>query len=272
MITEKILSMNSTSINYAEGPSNDIPLVLIHGFSGCWNRLLPMMPLLSLRYHIFAPDLRGHGKSSWFPGAYSIRDDVDDVTHLLHECVGAPTVILGHSHGGSVALLTAALVPDAVQAVVVIDPPLGFLIEGNTIAEGVTAFFRNLRDVLTGDYSDEERGIALSEILPAADPLTVRSRLQDLKRFDPERLTWAIDRRVAAGLQLDDFLPLISCPVLLIQCNPSLGGILDNQTTAAVTALLPDCVHHFRPESGHDINMDNLAEFAQMVTYFIESL
>ncbi|MFY9662418.1 MAG: alpha/beta fold hydrolase, partial [Terriglobales bacterium] len=51
-------------LNYAEGPAAGPPLVLLHGLGRRWQVFLPLIPALSMRWHIFAVDLRGHGKSS----------------------------------------------------------------------------------------------------------------------------------------------------------------------------------------------------------------
>lgn len=61
-------------LNYALGPKNGPPLVLLHGGSGCWQNLYPIIPDLATNWHIFAPDLRGHGKSGRVAWRYAVRD------------------------------------------------------------------------------------------------------------------------------------------------------------------------------------------------------
>ena len=55
-------------------------LVLLHGGAAqahWWDHLAPA---LAEQYHVVAPDLRGHGDSSWVsPPAYEIEDYVGDV-------------------------------------------------------------------------------------------------------------------------------------------------------------------------------------------------
>jgi lipase len=63
---------------------------------------------LARRFRVIAPDLRGHGRSSWEP-PWTLAQHVEDVRETL-EAAGAerPTVV-GHSFGGRLTLeLTAA--------------------------------------------------------------------------------------------------------------------------------------------------------------------
>jgi pimeloyl-ACP methyl ester carboxylesterase len=98
------------------------PLILIHGtrdHARSWDRVAAR---LVDRYCIYAPDLRGHGDSAWaIGGQYSIIDYVLDI-HALAETIGrAPYTVIGHSLGGSVALLYAGTFPEHVSRLVSIE-------------------------------------------------------------------------------------------------------------------------------------------------------
>ena len=45
---------------------------------------------MSRTYHVFAPDLRGHGKSGHSGFGYSLEAYVDDVVHLMNQQFGNP--------------------------------------------------------------------------------------------------------------------------------------------------------------------------------------
>ncbi|MCB0188728.1 MAG: hypothetical protein KDE31_30875 [Caldilineaceae bacterium] len=60
--------------------------------------------------------------------------------------------------------------------------------------------------------------------------------------------------------------------MLLVQCNPALGGMLDDATAQRMVALLPDCIHLYRPDAGHDIPATQPAALAKMMTDFLEIL
>ena len=68
MLKEQPFDTGRVTINYAEGPASGPPLVLLHGIISRWQYFLPIIPNLSIRWHIYALDFRGHGKSGRVPG------------------------------------------------------------------------------------------------------------------------------------------------------------------------------------------------------------
>ena len=60
-------------IHYAKGPDNGLPLLLIHGQTGCWRDYGPVLSRLSRRWQVFAVDCYGHGQSSHDSSRYSLH-------------------------------------------------------------------------------------------------------------------------------------------------------------------------------------------------------
>jgi pimeloyl-ACP methyl ester carboxylesterase len=71
MLFEKRYRVDEVALNYAEGPDAGPPMVLTHGLTDRWQYYLPIMPFLTMRWHVYALDFRGHGRSSRTP-PYSI--------------------------------------------------------------------------------------------------------------------------------------------------------------------------------------------------------
>jgi pimeloyl-ACP methyl ester carboxylesterase len=114
-------------INFAEGPPNGPPFVVLHGGAVRWQQGRALLEALTARLHVYAPDFRGHGKSGRVPGAYCLRDHVRDTAELLAGVADGPAVLYGDSMGGEVAVMLAAQEPALVRAVIVGDarsPPL----------------------------------------------------------------------------------------------------------------------------------------------------
>src|SRR5436190_2893984 len=99
-------------------------VVCLHGVSAHGRRFRRLAEeRLARRYHVLAPDLRGHGRSDWEP-PWTIATHVADVL----ETVGAePAVWIGHSFGGRLVLELAARRPELVQRAVLLDPAIQFL-------------------------------------------------------------------------------------------------------------------------------------------------
>ena len=62
MLTEQSFNTGTVTINYAEGGASGQPLLLLHGGSARWQSFLPIIPELGQYWHLYVPDLRGHGK------------------------------------------------------------------------------------------------------------------------------------------------------------------------------------------------------------------
>lgn len=78
---------------------NGQTVLLIHGLASSsvtWLRLASY--LKSNGYEVYAPDLSGHGKSSW-KSSYSVQDWTDEILETNVE----PDIIIGHSIGGLIA-------------------------------------------------------------------------------------------------------------------------------------------------------------------------
>ncbi len=95
------------------------PVLLIHG-SGSWGiDTFGAQRALADEFRLIMMDRRGYGRS---PASSNMgwQTDKDDAAALLTELGCAHLV--GHSTGGTVALLAAAMIPDAVRSLTVIEP------------------------------------------------------------------------------------------------------------------------------------------------------
>ncbi len=73
-------------------------------------------------YHVVAPDLRGHGDSAWVRGSsYHMIDYVYDLAQLVRQAELDPVIVVGHSMGGTLASLLAALYPELTSRLVLLE-------------------------------------------------------------------------------------------------------------------------------------------------------
>lgn len=122
---EKDFHTGEVILNYVVGPpSNNQPLVFIHGQSATWEEYTFIMPILSKSFRIYAISLRGHGRSSWTPGQYTFNQLGKDLSTFLREVVVQPAIVSGNSSGGVLAAWLAANAKTHVKAIVLEDPPL----------------------------------------------------------------------------------------------------------------------------------------------------
>lgn len=98
------------------------PLILLHGgrdHSRSWDWAAEA---LRAKWHVIAPDLRGHGDSEWSPdGDYGTLANLYDLAQLIHQQGLAPVTIVAHSFGGNIALRYAGTYPENVRRLVAIE-------------------------------------------------------------------------------------------------------------------------------------------------------
>src|SRR5215831_20621037 len=103
---------------YGAGTGHD-PVLLIHG-SGSWGvDTFGRQRALADEFRLIMIDRRGYGQN---PATTNMgwQIDKDDVADLLADLGTAHLV--GHSSGGTIALLAAAMVPHAVRSLIVVEP------------------------------------------------------------------------------------------------------------------------------------------------------
>ncbi len=102
------------------GDRDAAPIVCLHGVNAHGRRFRNLAEeRLARRFRVLAPDLRGHGRSTWEP-PWTLGRHVADVRETLDVCGVERATFVGHSFGGRLTLeLTAA---GLVERSVLLDP------------------------------------------------------------------------------------------------------------------------------------------------------
>lgn len=121
------------------------PILCIHGLTAncrCWDLLASV---LAPRHQVIALDLRGRGHSESPSSGYSIEHHVGDILTLMDDYHLECPVVMGHSLGAFISLALAAIHPQRVDRIVLLDGG--------------------------GELSDEQRAKVFSGIKPSLDRL-----------------------------------------------------------------------------------------------------
>ena len=103
------------------GPVGAPPVVLLHANGEGSSDWASVAEALAPAWHVYAPDLRGHGASDW-PGSYTIELLTTDLAAFLDALGLDQVTLVGHSIGGPPAYLYAARHPERVARLVLEDP------------------------------------------------------------------------------------------------------------------------------------------------------
>jgi pimeloyl-ACP methyl ester carboxylesterase len=125
------VTANGVTLAYEIHGTGEIPLIMVHGgwFSrGTWDRVVPQ---LAESFRVVTYDRRGHGDSDQESGQGSVRKHVGDLIALIEHLGLAPVWVAGQSFGGAIALWAAGERPDLLQGIIVHEPPLFSLIDGD---------------------------------------------------------------------------------------------------------------------------------------------
>lgn len=175
------------------GRSSDPALVLIHGFGGStfgWRHV--MEPLAASGWYVVALDLPGFGlaEKGW-GGAYDHASHARFVLAVMNQMQINLAVLAGHSMGGNVVSWVAALAPERIRALALIDAaivsPTVTPSSAASTALSLPPLRRATRILIRSAFTEATFGELLSSafaVKSAATPETIRgyaaaSQLED---------------------------------------------------------------------------------------------
>jgi pimeloyl-ACP methyl ester carboxylesterase len=264
------VSTNGIQIHYYRTPG--IPkkawpsLVLLHGITDsglCWPRVVKA---LAGEYDMISPDARGHGLSDKPKAGYSPADHAADVAGLIRALELDRPVLIGHSMGGGVASMTAALYPDLVGGVVLEDPAWLPQEDPETRAKRMAEWRQRIV---------EERTLAPEQL--------IAKRRSEMPLWADEEFTdWVHAKRQVAP-EVADFVPGIRkrwqenavelrCPALLIGADVSRGAIVGAAQAGVAQAINPEIQVAIISGAGHNIRREQFEAYMAVVRRFLDEL
>jgi pimeloyl-ACP methyl ester carboxylesterase len=283
--TSRIYFSQRLRLHYVDwGNPGAPPLLLVHGGRDHCRNWDWVAQALRHDWHIFAPDLRGHGDSQWSPdGSYSMAAYIYDLAQLIHQQELAPVTIVAHSLGSMITLRYTGIYPENVRKLVAIEG-LG-VAPRSMIERAKQPIAERMRR-----WVDEQR--ALSGRMPRryASIDEALKRMQEANRFlSPEQArhltqhgvnqnedgsySWKFDNYVRAdrpyGLtqaETEDLWSRIACPTLLVYgkeswaSNPEEDGRIRHFKTARVVSF---------EGAGHWVHHDRLDGFLDLLRDFL---
>lgn len=273
MITERWHRISIKRINYASTEGNAPPLVLLHGTSNRWQAFQMLIPALSSRWKVYAPDFRGHG-SSMHTDEYGFDYYVDDTLHFLRNIVREPAVLFGHSLGGRVATKIVAEHPDLVRGLILGDSSLKEPFPSDRMREAFGGLIKLIEEHRTTQN--------IYKALQAADPEGFSPtygmyRAKSLSQLDPNLLRSIIDNGMNLdalgnhfhGYHPEEHLKHIKCPVLILQAE---HGMLSNQEVKNALETLPEAYHVMLHDAPHEFLTKPSEPLLRALLSFLEAI
>src|SRR5512139_1899907 len=230
MPRERTFDAKSVRLNYLDyGSSSDQPLVMLHGGAWRWQEYLSLIPSLGRRWHVYALDLRGNGRSGWVPGKYRLEDFVEDNAEFVSR-LDAAAVLVGHSIGGVIALMVAARCPDKVKALIIEDSPLT-LENYRRIIDSSRDMFDLWLSLKKSAQSEQELALALAEAYkdyPGVTSAWILFFAGCLWQLDPTYFNALLHDfdGFTEGYDYQNILAKIDCPMLFLRGETKLGTVM----------------------------------------------
>lgn len=182
-------------------------LVLLHYWGGSARTWDLVVDRLAGR-DVLTVDFRGWSRSNGLPGPYTLGQLADDTLAVLAESGVSDYVLVGHSMGGKVAQLVAAMRPVGLRGIVLV---------GSGPAKPAAQITPEYQEALSHAYdSDESVAGARDHVLTASElPASVKARIVTDSRAgaDAARTEWPL-RGIAEDITAHT--RMISVPALVV--------------------------------------------------------
>lgn len=228
-------------------------LVFVHGGGANAHWWTHLAARFADEYRVVAVDLSGHGDSE-HREVYSLEQWTDEVMAVVRAAgIVGPPVVVGHSMGGFVAIVTAALFPNALEGVIVVDSPV-------TEPDPEVQSF-HVKDAFGRErvYPTVEEAVARFRTVPAQDhylPYVMDHLARVSLRPNGDGYSWKFDRGVfaqfAGGVRsvAYPYLPDVRCRLALLRCENGLvtedigRSMFDGLGRVSPVIELPEAGHH----------------------------
>ena len=248
-----------------EWPGGDPPALLLHGI-GNYGRVWDFVAeAIAGRLRLVAPDARAHGASVAPVDGYTPEDFVADALAVMDDRGLKKPVVVGHSMGGAHAMVLAALHPERVRGLVLVDvgPEIGH--EGGDRA-------RRLSAGRPDRFPDDAAALAyLHETSPGYSDAVYANRMAHVFGREPDgALAWRSTKdaltqilgQPSRSAEAWRAIASLAMPVLVVRGtrSPSLSA----KTYARMLEVIPH-VTGLELDAGHNVQLDRPAELAAAI-------
>ena len=226
------------------------PLVFVHGFLGHAHWWDFIAPFFTDRFRVFALDFSGMGDSG-YRQEYSAGVFVHDLAAVVDAIGSGPSVVVGHSFGGSRLLQACATFPDRLSHAIVLD-----------------SFFKLRGDTLPmveqrpppRPYPDWQTAIGRFRLIPDQDcePWLLEHLARTSLRETNDGWVWRFDPKLRSLQPVEgeeDLLTRITVPVSYVHAECS--SVVSADRARRIVAAIPSAKGPITmPCAGHHMMLD----------------
>lgn len=261
---------NGVTIHYTRTGGAGPAVVLAHGVTDnglCWS---PLARELENDYDLIMVDARGHGASEGPEGSYGPDVQAEDLAWLISGLGLEKPAVLGHSMGAGTALVLAGKHPGLIGSILLEDPPAWWTEwydspEARDMVAGMksraNSYKGMTRDDIVAAGAAGHDGWSDAELQPWADAKIA---------FSPNVLV-VFEPGNRANVDWPATLGAITAPTLLIMADAERGGIITEESAAALKALVPQTEVAHIPGAGHNVRREQFDRYVEVVREFLKA-
>jgi 2-hydroxymuconate-semialdehyde hydrolase len=261
--------INGINTYYHEAGEGE-PLLLIHGSGpgvSAWANWRLIIPILSKKYHLYAPDLVGFGSTQKLNGtSYGVEVWVNHLISFIEAKNLKSLSIVGNSLGGCLALHIANRRPDLLNKIILMGASgIDFkLTEGLEAVWGYTPSLENMKKLIQV-FSYDTKHANNADLVQMRYQATLEGESQAaFESMFPHPRQQHID---AMALSEEEFRK-IEVPTLLLHGREDRVVPID-ETSWRIANIMPNAELHTFPKCGHWTQIEKTDAFCKQVEYFL---
>ncbi|HEY4789462.1 MAG TPA: alpha/beta fold hydrolase [Bacteroidales bacterium] len=258
------------------------PIIILHGLYGSSDNWVTAGRALASRYTVYLVDQRNHGRSGHSP-EHSYALMADDLYELVSSEKLGKVLLIGHSMGGKTAMLFAALHPERVSGLVVVDIGPDSYVSLDSYSPQVIGHLNIVNAMLSVDFSKMiSRTEIEKELAKTITEAPVRQFImKNVARNHDNSLSWKLNidalskalPAIMGSIYLEKVLGekgIDNFPVIFFKGERS--GYISEKQMELIQTYFPKAEIEIIPGAGHWVQADQPELFMVSLKRFLESI
>lgn len=278
-------------LHYADFEGEGQTIVCVHGLGGSHLNWAAVAPGLAQNARVVAPDLAGFGRSPLAGRSAAIRANRALLDRFIDTVSTDPVVLIGNSMGGMLSMMQAALRPEKISALILVDPalprasgvrpdPLVAATFAAYAVPGVGEQFLRRRAKVLGPEGLVRETMRMCCVDPSRVPRDVFEAHVELARERMETMPWASKAFLEAARSLlgilarrrtyQEMMREVRAPTLIVQ--GARDRLVPLSAAKEALALRPDWSLAVFDDVGHTPQLEAPGRFIQTVSGWLADL
>ena len=263
---------------FGHGPA----VVILHGLYGCSDNWVPIARAIADFYTVFLVDQRNHGKSPHHP-VHTYSSMVNDLEEFFQNENITKPIIIGHSMGGKTAMLFAAIHPDKLAGLVVVDIGPGGYTNVDNYSPLVIAHLNIMSSMLSIDFEEyTTRREIEDELAKTVTDVNVRQFvMKNIQRNTDNTFSWKFNLdalskalpEIMGAISLDKVLDgraINQMPVFFIKGERS--DYISAEQKILIRKYFPQAKLEGISDAGHWVHAEQPVKFLEKLEEILETI